>query len=98
MNSCIARRSITGLLPVQHSPLSPGPTKTCLRNESSFRRSKQRLNVKPDDSFIYSQKSARQDHIVFNPPSSSPTVYHTPSKFIPMDDKRPDFSAIRRDA
>jgi hypothetical protein len=32
--------------------------------------------------------SAQQDHIIFNPPSSAPSVFHTPLKFLPKDDKR----------
>jgi len=57
------------------------------RHESSFRRTKQRLRVKPDSSFTSSNTYA-QDHIVFNPPSSAPSVYHTPSKFLPPNDRR----------
>lgn len=29
-----------------------------------------------------------QDYIVFNPPSSAPNVYHTPTKFLPKSDPR----------
>ncbi|KAH0542336.1 hypothetical protein FGG08_003273 [Glutinoglossum americanum] len=98
MNSVVGRRLIVSLHPAQHPPLPLSLAKTYRRNESSFRRTKQRLRVKPADSFIHSPKSARQDHIIFNPPSSSPSVYHTPSKFIPAGDKRQDFlSAIQRD-
>ena len=57
------------------------------RLESSFRRTKQRLRVKPDPSFT-SSNGYTQDHIVFNPPSSAPSVYHTPSKFLPPNDRR----------
>ncbi|KAK4504139.1 hypothetical protein PRZ48_005055 [Zasmidium cellare] len=28
------------------------------------------------------------NHIIFNPPSSAPNVYHTPSKFLPKSDPR----------
>ncbi|CZR60513.1 related to ribosomal protein YmL20 precursor, mitochondrial [Phialocephala subalpina] len=58
------------------------------RNESSYRRSKQRLNIKPDSSFLLGHNSPNQDHIVFNPPSSAPSVLHTPLKFLPKEDKR----------
>jgi hypothetical protein len=58
------------------------------RHESSYRRSKKRLNVKPDDSFLLSNQSPRQDHIIFNPPSAAPSVLHTPLKFLPKEDKR----------
>lgn len=57
------------------------------RAQSSYRRTKQRLRVKPDASFgLPSDKS--HDHIIFNPPSSSPSVYHTPTKFLPSNDAR----------
>lgn len=44
--------------------------------------------MKPDPSFTISQSSPQQDHIIFNPPSSAPSVYHTPLKFLPKDDRR----------
>ncbi|RDW87201.1 mitochondrial 54S ribosomal protein mL58 [Aspergillus mulundensis] len=57
------------------------------RNQSSYRRTKQRLRIKPDASFgLSSDKS--HSHIVYNPPSSSPSVYHTPTKFLPANDAR----------
>ncbi|KAK2625002.1 hypothetical protein QTJ16_005371 [Diplocarpon rosae] len=58
------------------------------RQQSSYRRSKQRLNIAPDPSFLVSKDSPKQDHIIFNPPSSAPSVYHTPLKFLPKEDKR----------
>ncbi|KAK5108687.1 hypothetical protein LTR62_008092 [Meristemomyces frigidus] len=45
------------------------------------------MRVKPDPSFLPS-KTETQDHIIFNPPSSTPNVYHTPSLFLPQDDPR----------
>lgn len=60
---------------------------TTRRHESSYRRTKQRLNIAPDSNFVPSE-GASQDHIVYNPPSSSPSVFHTPLKFLPKDDKR----------
>jgi hypothetical protein len=44
--------------------------------------------VKPESSFILSNNSPQQDHIIFNPPSSAPSVFHTPLKFLPKEDKR----------
>ena len=61
---------------------------TARRHESSYRRTKQRLNIKPDSSFILSNNSPKHDHIIFNPPSSAPSVLHTPLKFLPKEDKR----------
>jgi hypothetical protein len=42
--------------------------------------------VKPDVSFGPSGDS--HDGIDFNPPSSAPTAYHTPTKFLPSSDLR----------
>ncbi|KAH6674299.1 mitochondrial ribosomal protein subunit L20-domain-containing protein [Halenospora varia] len=61
------------------------------RHQSSYRRAKQRLNVKPDSSFLQSNNSPQQDHIIFNPPSAAPSVFHTPLKFLPKEDKRRQF-------
>lgn len=57
------------------------------RNQSSYRRTKQRLRVKPDASFGNSSNKLH-DRIIYNPPSSAPSVYHTPTKFLPLDDVR----------
>ncbi|PLN77978.1 mitochondrial ribosomal protein subunit L20-domain-containing protein [Aspergillus taichungensis] len=63
------------------------------RNQSSYRRTKQRLRVKPDASFGASNQS--RDHIIYNPPPTAPSVYQTPTKFLPPDDAR---RALRTDA
>ncbi|RDW60996.1 hypothetical protein BP6252_12379 [Coleophoma cylindrospora] len=57
------------------------------RHQSSSRRSKKMLNIKPESSFR-STIDAKQDHIIFNPPSAAPSVLHTPLKFLPKNDKR----------
>lgn len=59
----------------------------CRRHQSSYRRTRKALRVKPDPSFLPSTTEA-QDHIIFNPPSSAPNVYHTPMKFLPQNDPR----------
>lgn len=58
------------------------------RFESSYRRTKKRLNVKPDPSFSSENNIRQQDHIIFNPPSSAPSVLHTPLTFLPKEDPR----------
>lgn len=65
-------------------------TPSSRRHESSARRTTKRLRVKPDPSFTsYSSSSPQtQDHIVFNPPSSTPSIYHTPTIFLPPSDPR----------
>lgn len=75
-----------------HQYLSPLNTAS-RRHESSYRRNKSRLNVKPDQSFLITSGSPQEDHIIFNPPSSAPSVFHTPLKFLPPSDKRKEFLA-----
>lgn len=60
---------------------------TTKRNQSSYRRNRSRLNIKPDPNFLPS-KTEPHDHIIYNPPPSMPNVYHTPTIFLPKDDKR----------
>lgn len=56
------------------------------RTVSSFRRTKKALRVGPADSFANTTDTS--DHIIYNPPSSAPNVYHTPLKFLPKTDPR----------
>ena len=59
------------------------------RTQSTARRTTKRLRNKPDPSFTSSIPSHQlTDHIVFNPPSSAPSPYHTPSVFLPLNDPR----------
>ncbi|KAL3424224.1 hypothetical protein PVAG01_03505 [Phlyctema vagabunda] len=60
---------------------------TARRHESSYRRTRQKLNIKPNSSFL-ADPSAQQDHIIFNPPAAAPSVLHTPTKFLPKEDQR----------
>lgn len=57
------------------------------RHQSSYRRSRQRSAIKPDPDFLPS-KTEPHDHIIHNPPPSMPNVYHTPTMFLPPNDKR----------
>ncbi|KAL2816346.1 mitochondrial ribosomal protein subunit L20-domain-containing protein [Aspergillus granulosus] len=57
------------------------------RAQSTYRRTKQRLRIKPDASFGSSPYNT-QAHIIHNPPSSAPSAYHTPLKFLPPNDVR----------
>jgi hypothetical protein len=58
------------------------------RHESSYRRTVKKLNVRPHPSFQATGESSQKDQIIFNPPSSAPSVLHTPLKFLPKEDKR----------
>lgn len=57
------------------------------RYQSSYRRTRSRLNIKPDASFLPSTTEPH-DHIIYNPPPSAPNVYHTPTMFLPKTDRR----------
>ena len=59
------------------------------RHESSARRTTKRLRNKPNPSFRTAIPPENlNDHIVFNPPSSAPSPYHTPPAFLPAHDPR----------
>lgn len=59
------------------------------RHQSNARRTTKRLRVKPDPTFTSSIPPEKvNDQIVFNPPSSAPSVYETPAVFLPHDDPR----------
>ncbi|TPX18065.1 uncharacterized protein E0L32_011884 [Thyridium curvatum] len=66
-----------------------------IRHQSSASRTKRALNIPPHPSFLTSSSSSAaapttqsSDHIIFNPPASAPSVYHTPFKFLPKSDPR----------
>jgi len=56
-----------------------------VRHKSSTRRTKKALNVPPHPSFLANKQG---DTIIFNPPASAASVYHTPFKFLPKSDPR----------
>jgi hypothetical protein len=87
MEARLIRRPVTDLLSGRSQCVLSFST-TTLRHQESYRRTKQKLNIKPDISFLSSGKKSQQDHIIFNPPSSAPSVLHTPLIFLPKGDKR----------
>ncbi|PLB51751.1 putative 60S ribosomal protein L20 [Aspergillus steynii IBT 23096] len=82
----IPRRPVIAL-PFLLPPSCHTATLAPRRNQSSYGRTKQRLRVKPDASFG-SPTNQPYDNIIHNPPSSAPSVYHTPTKFLPSNDAR----------
>ncbi|KAI1402258.1 mitochondrial ribosomal protein subunit L20-domain-containing protein [Hypoxylon fuscum] len=60
------------------------------RHQSSTSRTKRALKIAPHPSFLASPSgsSAETSHVVYNPPSSVASVYHTPFKFLPRSDPR----------
>ena len=62
--------------------------RTQCRHESTAKRTTKRLRTKTDPSFTPAANSHPTDHIILNPPSASPSPYHTPPAFLPRDDPR----------
>ncbi|KAL7267058.1 hypothetical protein RUND412_010370 [Rhizina undulata] len=79
MNTLSALRRV---LPVTNAPL------TCVRTVSTSRRTTKMLRLHPHSSFKLDADSPSRTHIVYNPPSSSPSVFSTPSIFLPKHDPR----------
>ncbi|KAH8195660.1 hypothetical protein TruAng_010167 [Truncatella angustata] len=65
--------------------LASSLTLTAKRTQATTSRTKKALKIGPHPSFL---NTTNEDHIVFNPPSSTPSVYHTPFKFLPRTDPR----------
>ncbi|SLM37083.1 Ribosomal protein L20, mitochondrial [Lasallia pustulata] len=89
MQVIVPRRPFANL-PFLFPSFLPAVPPSSRRHESTARRTTKRLRVKPDPTFTSFSPSSvpNQDHIVFNPPSSTPSVYHTPAKFLPASDPR----------
>ncbi|KAH7053105.1 mitochondrial ribosomal protein subunit L20-domain-containing protein [Macrophomina phaseolina] len=74
---------------------SPSPMGlTQRRHESTTRRQLNRLRSVPTAPSFTPSSGHTTDHIVFNPPSSAPSVYHTPLKFLPAGDRRRELYAL----
>ena len=89
MNIIVPRRPLAYSVPFLLPSLLSSTCQVTRRHESSARRTTKRLRTQPDPSFTSSiSPSHGQDHIVFNPPSSAPSVYHTPTAILPPNDPR----------
>ncbi|KAL8906774.1 MAG: hypothetical protein Q9207_001829 [Kuettlingeria erythrocarpa] len=90
MNLAVSKRPATNLIFLYPSFVHVhGPLPAARRHESSARRTTKRLRVKSDPSFANPITSGQlQQHVVFNPPSSSPSPYQTPAVFLPPSDPR----------
>ncbi|KAI1207191.1 mitochondrial ribosomal protein subunit L20-domain-containing protein [Annulohypoxylon truncatum] len=55
------------------------------RQQSTTARTKRALRIAPHPSFL---NSSQGTHVIYNPPASKPSVYHTPFKFLPRSDPR----------
>jgi hypothetical protein len=87
MDSNLIRRPLAKIVTNTKPCLSAFST-TSRQNEQSYRRAKQRLSIRPNSSFLESDDSPPNNHIIFNPPSAAPSVFNTPLKFLPKEDKR----------
>ncbi|KAI1483088.1 mitochondrial ribosomal protein subunit L20-domain-containing protein [Daldinia eschscholtzii] len=60
------------------------------RHQSSTSRTKRALKVAPHPSFFPTSAGSESSstQVIYNPPSSAPSVYHTPFKFLPPSDPR----------
>lgn len=66
-----------------------------IRQKSTAARTRRALNIPPHESFLNPNSSAADRNarpttgqIIYNPPSSAASVYHTPFKFLPKQDPR----------
>ncbi|KAF2845907.1 hypothetical protein T440DRAFT_256368 [Plenodomus tracheiphilus IPT5] len=80
MSTC---KTLLRICPTQPRP-SLLPLSQC-RHESSTRRHRKLLALPEAPSYTAIRSAPT---LVFNPPSSAPSVYHTPLKFLPKEDKR----------
>jgi hypothetical protein len=87
MDSNLIKRPVLSLVTYRR-PCLPAFSTSSRRHEQSYRRAKQRLSVPPNSSFLPSRDSPQNNHIIFNPPSAAPSVFNTPLKFLPKEDKR----------
>ncbi|CAJ2503296.1 Uu.00g106900.m01.CDS01 [Anthostomella pinea] len=56
------------------------------RHQSTTSRTKKMLKIPPHPDFLTPREG--ESHIIYNPPSAAPSVYHTPFKFLPKTDPR----------
>lgn len=87
MNSIIATRPATAL-PTLRATLTSGAPAIPRRSHQTTARTKRALRIRPHPSHLLRNRGPAADEILFNPPSSQPSVYHTPFKFLPASDPR----------
>ncbi|KAI8633976.1 hypothetical protein F5Y19DRAFT_416002 [Xylariaceae sp. FL1651] len=82
-------RPLSGFSHAAHSPLTRSsvlPSIAGRRHQSTTSRTKKALKIPPHPDFLIPKSG--QNHIIYNPPASTPSVYHTPFKFLPKSDPR----------
>lgn len=91
MASIIAttRRAPTLLPRLAESLAVPAAPTTPRRSHQTAARTKRALRIRPHPSHLLrNDPASATDEIVFNPPESQPSPYHTPFKFLPPSDPR----------
>ncbi|KAK3392054.1 mitochondrial ribosomal protein subunit L20-domain-containing protein [Sordaria brevicollis] len=78
--TCCRRAALSSSVP------KPAAAGISVRYQSTANRTKRMLNIPPHESFL--ETPSEGDRIIFNPPSSEASVYHTPFKFLPRSDPR----------
>ncbi|TGJ79076.1 hypothetical protein E0Z10_g9697 [Xylaria hypoxylon] len=63
------------------------------RHQSTTSRTKKMLKIPPHPDFLIPRSG--QNHIIYNPPPSAPSVFHTPFKFLPKSDPRRQANLIQ---
>ena len=79
------------LIPSQSFAAKPHPTLiNCTRSVATARRTNKLLRPRPAPSAAVTSKYRQpaRDTVVFNPPPSAPSPYHTPAIFLPPNDPR----------
>lgn len=85
MSTCGKTLSRICLNPRQNTSTSAFLPHLQTRHESTTRRHRKLLALPEAPSFTPDRSSPT---LIFNPPSAAPSVYHTPLKFLPKEDKR----------
>ncbi|XXH03686.1 hypothetical protein Hte_010092 [Hypoxylon texense] len=86
MLRCIAKSSTSTTARISAATAAAAPASR--RYQSTTSRTKRALKIAPHPSFLSTPSSDSASRVIYNPPSSSPSVYHTPFKFLPRSDPR----------
>ncbi|KAL8288866.1 hypothetical protein RB597_000784 [Gaeumannomyces tritici] len=91
MEAQLLLRTATSRLLIATSSLGSRAPLLCQqqrRTKLTSNRLKRALNIPPHPDFLIDPSRSQGDVVIFNPPASEPSVYHTPFKFLPKNDPR----------
>ncbi|KAI1085285.1 mitochondrial ribosomal protein subunit L20-domain-containing protein [Whalleya microplaca] len=86
LSAAAASPTTTSLCPRLLRAVAAVRALTPRRHKSSTARTKRALKIAPHPSFL--TPPSESNHIIYNPPSSEASAYHTPLKFLPPSDPR----------